>query len=496
MKNKNVRVRFAPSPTGELHIGALKTALMDYLQARKNDGVFILRIEDTDQKRLVDGAVNRFVKMLEWSGIEIDEGVTLNKDGEITEKGEFGPYTQSKRLDIYKKYVQQLLDEDKAYYCFCSPERLQEMREIQQAQKLPPKYDGKCKHLSKKEIKERIESGDDHVVRFKIPQGKTVFNDLVYGRIEVENETLDDQVIMKTDGFPTYHLAVVVDDYLMKITQIFRGAEWLPSTPKHVLLYEAFGWSDEMPEFCHMANILNKDKKKLSKREGSVSVADFRAEGYPKEAIINFIGLLGWNPKTEQEIFTMDELIDQFDTAKMNKAGGVFDLDRLAWMSKEHIKKMSIDEIYDNSINFLNKKDYFKNATDDKKSESYIKKIITVEQDRLEKFTQIGEENQFFFKDVTTDKELLKWKDNSFDQTKDALTKSKEILSNIDEDAWTRENLENILMEAAGDKRGDFLWPLRSALTGEKRSPSPFDCAWVFGKNESLDRINQAIDLL
>ncbi|XLQ19609.1 MAG: glutamate--tRNA ligase [Candidatus Moraniibacteriota bacterium] len=496
MNNKDVRVRFAPSPTGELHIGALKTALMDYLFARKNGGVFVLRIEDTDRKRLVEGAVGRFIEMLNWSGIEIDEGVTVADSGIETEIGDAGPYTQSKRKEIYKTYINQLLEEEKAYHCFCSSQRLQEMREMQQAQKLPPKYDRKCMYLSAKEVTERIELGDEYVVRFKIPEGKTTFTDAVYGKIEVENETLDDQVIMKSDGLPTYHLAVVVDDYLMKISHIFRGAEWLPSTPKHVLLYQALGWEENMPEFCHMTNILNKDKKKLSKREGSVSVADFRREGYPKEAIINFIALLGWNPKTEQEIFTMDELIEQFDIAKMNKSGGVFDLDRLAWISKEHIKKMDVDYIYDNSIDFLQEKNYFKDATDDKQSEAYLKKLITVEQDRLEKFTQIGQENQFFFTDIVTNKELLKWKDNSFEDTKEVLERAQEVLTKIDDSDWTRENLEKLLMDAAGDKRGDFLWPLRSALTGEKRSPSPFDCAWIFGKDETIKRIEIALKLL
>ena len=492
---KEIRVRFAPSPTGELHIGSLRTALTCFLFARKNDGKFIMRVEDTDRKRLVEGASFRQLRDLHWAGVDVDEGIVL-KDNTTEEIGEFGPYTQSDRKEIYAKYVEQLIDEEKAYHCFCSADRLSEMREVQQAQKIAPKYDRKCLELSKDDIEQKIQAGEKYVVRFKILEGVTKFTDLVYGDIEVENENLDDLVIMKSDGFPTYHLAVVVDDYLMKISHIFRGMEWIPSTPKHVLLYDAFGWSDEMPEFCHMANILNKNKKKLSKREGSVSVADFRAEGYPKEAIINFIALLGWNPKTEQEIFTMDELIEQFDIKKMNKAGGVFDLDRLAWMSKEHIKKMNVDDIYNEAITFLQEKDYFKNASTNKQEESYIKKIIAVEQDRLEKFTQIGEENQFFFSDMEqVDKELLRWKENADEQTKDVLQKALDVLQVVDEKDWTRSNLETILMEAAGDKRGDFLWPLRASLTGEKRSPSPFDCAWVLGKEEALTRIQNALNL-
>ncbi len=490
---KEIRVRFAPSPTGELHIGSLRTALTDFLFAKKNDGTFILRAEDTDRKRFVEGATERQLRDLAWAGITVDEGVVL-KDDKVAEVGDFGPYTQSNRKEIYAKYVQQLIDEEKAYYCFCDAQRLQEMRETQQAQKIAPKYDRKCLDLSKEEIENKIQAGEDYVVRFKIPEGKTVFTDLVYGRIEVNNSTLDDLIIMKSDGFPTYHLAVVVDDYLMKISHIFRGMEWLASTPKHVLLFEAFGWTDEMPKFCHMANILNKNKKKLSKREGSVSVADFRAEGYPKEAIINFIALLGWNPKTQQEIFTMQELIEQFDTAKMNKAGGVFDLDRLAWMSKEHIKKMSVQKIYKESLPFLQQKDYYKNALEESKTEDYITKIIAVEQDRLENFAMVGQDNQFFFKNsVELDKELLRWKDNTDEQTKTILEKAYTILNDVSEESWIRENLEKILMDAAGDKRGDFLWPLRAALTGEKRSPSPFDCAWIIGKEKTILYIKNAI---
>ena len=492
-KKKDVRVRFAPSPTGELHIGSLRTALTNYLFAKKNNGVFILRSEDTDQARLVKGSAKRQIEDMAWAGVTVDEGVKIGDNNELIESGEYGPYTQSKRLDVYQRYVQQLLDEKKAYYCFCTPERLDDMRKKQQVKKQAPKYDRHCLELSEDEVKKRIADGERHVVRFKIPEGKTVFDDLVYGHIEVENDTLDDQVIMKSDGFPTYHLAVVVDDQLMKISHVFRGAEWIASTPKHILLYHALGWEEETPVFCHMANILNKDKKKLSKREGSVSVAEFRSEGYSKEAIINFIALLGWNPKTEQEIFDMNDLIAQFDTDKMNKAGGVFDCDRLRWIAKEHMRKFSVAYIYENALPFLREKEYYKNASDAQKTMDYITKIIAVEQDRLEKFTDVGEENQFFFsQNISLDKELVRWKENSDVETLTALTKAGDVLGIIDENNWFREDLEKILMNAAGDKRGDFLWPLRAALTGEERSPSPFDCAWIIGRDESLKRIESA----
>lgn len=494
--NKEIRVRFAPSPTGELHIGGLKTALFCFLFARNKGGKTILRIEDTDRNRFVEGATERIVKSMEWAGVKIDEGVCLD-EGKIVQKGEYGPYIQSERKEIYEKYVNQLLKEGKAYHCFCSSERLSQMREEQMKKGEPPMYDRCCLNLSQSEVDEKMKNKEAFVVRFKIPEGNTIFHDMVYGKIGVQNKTIDDQVIMKSDGFPTYHLAVVVDDYLMKISHVFRGAEWIASTPKHILLYEALGWKEEMPEFAHMPNILNKDRKKLSKREGSVSVMDFKNEGYPAAALINFVALLGWNPKTQQEIFSMEELVEQFSTEKMHRAGGVFDLDRLDWISAQHIKKMDIDELYNQAIPFLEEKDFFKNSSEERKAEEFVKKVLTVERDRLEKFTQVGEQNQFFFEaEISTTLDEMRWKDSSDEDTKKNLQKALEVLSEIDEKKWELKNIESILLNAAGDKRGDLLFPLRSALTGEKRSPSPFEVAWVLGKNESLKRIQNAIEMI
>lgn len=495
--NKEIRVRFAPSPTGELHIGGLKTALFCFLFARKNKGKMILRIEDTDRNRLVSGAIERIVQSMNWAGIEIDEGVDLDESGEIVQKGDLGPYIQSERKEIYEKYVNQLLKEGKAYRCFCSPERLSQMREEQMKKGEAPMYDRCCLNLSQSEVDEKLKNKEASVVRFKVPEGNTIFHDLVFGKIGVQNRTLDDQVIMKSDGFPTYHLAVVVDDYLMKISHVFRGAEWIASTPKHILLYEALGWKEEMPEFAHMPNILNKNRKKLSKREGSVSVIDFKNEGYPAQALINFIALLGWNPKTEQEIFSMEELIDQFSTEKMHRAGGVFDLDRLAWISSQHIKKMNAEELYERTLPFLEEKKFFQNASDDRKTEEFVKKLLEVEKERMEKFTQVGEQNQFFFvDDVEVGADDMRWKDSTDSDTKENLKKAQQILEGIGESDWNLENIEKNLLEAAGEKRGDLLFPLRAALTGEKRSPSPFQVSWVLGKDESLKRIQKAIDIL
>lgn len=491
---KEIRTRFAPSPTGELHIGGLRTALNNYFLSKKNNGKFILRIEDTDQKRLIKGSKKRLIQSLRWSGLIIDEGVSLDDKNNLIETGDYGPYIQSKRLTIYKKYIQQLLDENKAYYCFCSSERLDKLRKSQQQAKQPSKYDRHCLDLSKEEIHQKIDAGEKYVVRFKVPKGITTFKDEVFGKISVKNETIDDQIIMKSDGFPTYHLAVVVDDYLMKISHVFRGAEWLPSTPKHILLYQALGWERKMPKFVHMANILNANKKKLSKREGSVSVEDFRKQGYPAEAIVNFIALLGWNPKTEQEIFSMQKLIDQFDISKMNRAGGVFDLKRLNWISMQHIKKMSINELYEKALPFLKEKDFYKIASTDYKNKSYIKKVLFVEKGRLEKFTQVGEENKFFFtSNIKINIENICWKNSSNTETRNSLLQSKKVLENIAKDDWVVKNIEEKLLKEADDKRGNLLFPLRAVLTGEKKSPSPFEVAWVLGRKESIKRIQSAI---
>jgi nondiscriminating glutamyl-tRNA synthetase len=505
---RKVRVRFAPSPTGYLHIGGLKTALFDYIIAKKYGGDFILRIEDTDQKRFVSGSVEGLIKALEWAGMEYDEGAYIkseirNPKSEmidsknypgIVEVGEYGPYIQSERLDLYKKYADQLVKDGKAYYCFCEPERLERLKKEQAENKQAPMYDRYClRNTNPEEVNKNLKNNCPYTIRLKIPEGKTEFTDLVWGKITVDNSTLDDQVLIKSDGYPTYHLAVVVDDYLMKISHIIRGAEWLPSTPKHIILYQALGWEKEMPIFAHMPNMLNKDRKKLSKRRDSVSVEEFRQMGYPAEAILNYILLLGWNPKTQQEIFTLPEMLEHFDFAKINKAGGIFDIERLNWISAQHIKKMSVDELYKRSKEFLDQKEFHKNASPNMQSEEYIKKILSVEQDRLAKFTQVGESNQFFFRHIQAEKELLRWKNMNDEDLQKSLEKSMEVLKNISEKEWTRELLEKKLLEAAGDKRGDLLWPLRAALTGEKKSPSPFECAWVLGQDESLKRLKAAI---
>lgn len=474
---KTIRTRIAPSPTGMMHIGTLRTMLYSYYFAKKNNGEILLRIEDTDQSRKVDGAVESLEKMIAWAGISYDGKMTF----------------QSNRLDLYKEHVKTLLDNRTAYHCFCTPERLDAMRKEQQIAKKPPMYDRTCCALSEDDVQKRIDAGEKYVIRMKVPRGEDVFfDDVVRGKVSFSTNTIDDQVLMKSDGFPTYHLANVVDDHDMGITHVIRGEEWLSSTPKHILLYRAFGW--DAPRFAHLPLLLNADRSKLSKRQGDVCVEDYIEKGYLRDALINFVALLGWNPGkgSTEEIFSMKELIEQFDLAKVHKAGAVVDPKKLNWMNAQYIKRMSIDDLYKCTLSFLEKKEYYDPT---KHSEVFIRKLLTVEQERLETLDGIGEENLFFFQNISVEKELLRWKENSDEETIAVLTKARTHLEGVSEKEWTRENLEKLLMDAAGEKRGDFLWPLRAALTGEKRSPSPFDCAWVLGKEETLKRVTHAIEL-
>ncbi len=322
----NARVRFAPSPTGYLHLGGLRTALFNYLFARKSNGKIILRIEDTDRKRFVEGAMENLIETLQWAGLKFDEGPEIG--------GDLGPYVQSDRFDIYKQHVQILLDNGVAYHCFCTPERLTKMRE--ESKDGSTRYDRKCLSLTKEEISEKLSNKIPHVVRLKMPHRVIRFNDMIRGDVEFSGELIDDQVILKSDGFPTYHLANVVDDHQMEITHVIRGEEWLSSVPKHIALYEGFGWKH--PIFAHLPLILNSDKSKLSKRQGDVSVEDYMKKGFLSEAIVNYLALLGWNPGNDQEIFSMDQLCEEFQIEKVSKSGSVFDVEKLSWMNREYIR--------------------------------------------------------------------------------------------------------------------------------------------------------------
>lgn len=510
----NVRVRFAPSPTGILHVGSLRTALYSYLFAKKEGGTFVLRIEDTDQKRFVPGSVESLIQVLQNMGVQYTEGPfeksklaisnTPSRDSVvypgITEVGEYGPYIQSERLELYKKYADILVEQKKAYRCFCTAERLDTMRAELAEKKQAPKYDRHCLNLSEVEKEKNMKEKLPYVIRFLIPENHEItFTDLVRGDVKFHTKDIDDPVIMKSDGFPTYHLAVVVDDHLMEITHALRSEEWLPSTPKHILLYEAFGW--EIPHIGHLSVILGKDgKKKLSKRDGGVSVDYFLSQGYLKEALINFIALLGWNPGqgNTQEIFSLEELEQTFSLSGLHKAGAVFDLKKLDWMNASYIKKLSIDELYDRVVDFgLFESEFFATVPAEKKTEAYLKKVLAVEHDRLIRLADVAIQNPFFFTDISYDAKLLHWKDNDASMTRASLEQAVTLLLQFDQATWESLPLiEEKLLETAGEKRGDFLSPLRVALSGAERSPSPAQITWVLGKDEAIIRLNKAIEKL
>lgn len=498
--HSKIRVRFAPSPTGYLHVGSLRTALYNYLFAKKQGGTYLLRIEDTDQSRLVIGAKESLVRSLDTMGVNASEGVVL-KEGSVAEIGEYGPYEQSKRLPIYREYVEKLLDSGHAYYCFCTADRLDAVRKEMIANKLPPRYDKHCVNLPKEEVTALLQKNTPHVIRLNVTPGEDIsFVDLVRGPVTINSKEVDDQVLLKTDGFPTYHLAVVVDDHLMGITHILRSEEWLPSTPKHILLFRAFGW--EIPEIGHVSFILGPGgKKKLSKRDGGASVEEYLKDGYLPEALLNFLALLGWNPGSgsTQEIFSLEELEETFDLKGLHKAGAAFDRKKLDWMNGEYIKKLSLDKLFQRLVEgeFFDR-DFIKSAPEVMQAESYLYKVLTVEQERLVTLGEFGKENPFLFVDeLSYDPKLLAWKENTVSETKSALEKAVEVLENAPASLWeSREALQGYLLEAAGEKRGDFLWPLRVALTGAQKSPSPADVAWVLGKEITLERLRKAISTL
>ncbi|MFH1188458.1 MAG: glutamate--tRNA ligase [bacterium] len=481
---KKIRVRFAPSPTGSMHIGNLRTALYAYCVAKQNQGDFIVRIEDTDQSRFIDGAVDKVFETLKWAGLNNDEGVMMNENGVVSEKGEYSPYFQSKRLDIYKQYVTLLLEKGVAYPCFCSKERLDNIRKEQQLAKKSPKYDKCCLALSKAEAEQRIDTGEEHVIRLNIPSDKIItFTDAVYGKISVPGHSLDDQVLIKSDGFPTYHFAVVVDDHLMEISHVIRGEDWIPSAPKHVLLYEYFGW--EMPTFVHLPNILGDNKKKLSKRQGDVSVEDFIDKGYLPEAVINFIAFLGWHPKEDKDVMSITEIISEFDVSRIQKAGAKFDREKLDWLNGYYIKQLSIADFMTHAHAFL--------PNDWKLNEAMILSV----QPRIKTFSELKELVSFYFDIPDYDVSLLQWKDMNIITVRENLIEMHSFIDNLPEEAlFTTDELLKIVLgylDASGKNRGEVLWPLRVALSGQKQSPSPFEIMAAIGKEKSLERIDSAM---
>ncbi len=474
----NIRLRFAPSPTGFLHIGNLRSALLGYLLAKSWGGKFILRIEDTDQKREVEGAVEKLLAILSWAGISFDEGPHLG--------GPCAPYTQTERLPLYQKHIQELLDKGAAYHCFCSAERLEKMRQEQTEKKLPPRYDRTCRDLSPEEVKAKIAAGEKYVIRQKMPlTGDVTVYDELRGEIKFPASDLEDHVLIKSDGIPTYQFAAIVDDHLMEISHVTRGDEWLPSYPKNILLYQAFGWTP--PKYIHLPLILNKTGGKLSKRQGDVFVEDYRQKGYLPEAIINFSALLGWHSKDDQEIYTLAELEKVFDIKGLGASPAVFDLDKLDFYNGYYIRQKSVADLSQLCRPYL----------DAKVNDDQLDKAVTISQDRLKKLSDIKELTDFLFSDqLEYDSQLLIWKALSLDEVKNNLKEIEGLLASISAEFWTREMLEKTILEwiKANDKKvGDYLWPLRVSLTGLKNSPGPFEVAWALGKEQTQERIKLAL---
>lgn len=485
MENKTVRTRFAPSPTGYMHVGNLRTALYAYLQAKKYDGVFILRIEDTDQSRKVDDSVDVIYNTLKQTSLLWDEGPDVG--------GPVGPYVQSERMGMYGEYAETLIEKGVAYRCFCEKERLDEVKKIQTASNMPPKYDGHCSHLTAEEIDANLKEGKPFVVRQKIPQeGTTTFDDMVFGKITVENSTLDDQILIKRDGMPTYNFANVIDDHTMNISHVIRGNEYLSSTPKYNLLYEAFGW--EVPKYIHCSPVMKNSTEKLSKRNGDASYQDLVEKGYLTEAIINYIALLGWAPKGEEEIFTLEELVKEFDISGISKSPAIFDVQKLNHINGEYIRRLSLEKFHEMALPWIRKTV--------KREDVDTKLIAQVLHSRTEVLSDIPEQLDFIDELPEYDIEMYnhkKMKTNK-ETSIDALTALLPVLESIDEKDFTVDTIHEKVFELIKEKEvknGVVLWPLRVATSGKQFTPGGgIEMCAIVGKDESIKRIKIGMEKL
>lgn len=478
-----VRTRFAPSPTGYMHIGNLRTALYEYLIAKHEGGDFILRIEDTDQERFVEGSIDVVLQSLEQSGLTYDEGPDKDKG--------YGPYIQSQRRDIYKKYAEELVSKGEAYYCFCDKERLDTLREHADALKRPFKYDKHCLHLSREEIADKLAQGVPHVIRQNNPtEGETTFEDVIYGKITVDNQELEDMVLLKSDGLPTYNFANVVDDHLMDISHVVRGSEYLSSAPKYNRLYEAFGW--DIPIYVHCPPIMKDSQHKLSKRSGDASFQDLLDKGYLSEAIVNYISLLGWNPGTNDEIFSLEDLIQVFDYHKINKSPAIFDNAKLRWMNQQYLKNMDAAKFHETALPWISQ------VTEGTSLDTA--KIADVLHERTEVLSEIPEQIAFF-------KELPEYDTAMYVHKKmkttpqialTSLERALPVLENLSD--WSYQPIHDSLMGLAAEmeiKNGQMLWPVRTALSGMQYTPGgAFEIADILGKEESVHRLKLGIEML
>ncbi len=507
-KKHEVRTRYAPSPTGPLHLGGARTALFNYLLAKQNQGTFILRIEDTDKERSKKEWETDIIKSLTWLGVVWDEGPTTENEKEI---GEYGPYHQSKRKKIYEKYLNKLYNEGFLYWCFCEKEELEAQKQEQLSRGEAPRYRGKCHSLKKEEIEKLQKEGKRGVLRFKTPAKIIQIKDLIREKIDFDTSLLGDFVVARDFSTPLYNLAVVIDDFEMKITHVVRGEDHISNTPKQMLLQEALGFPH--PKYAHIPLILNKDRSKLSKRQGGLTIKEFREDGYLPEALVNFMVLLGWNPGTDQEMFLLEDLIKNFSLEKIQKAGAILNIERLNFVNGYYIRNLSIGELVERCVPFLIKAGLIQKVTSDdeivlkykiKETEelidiNYLKKVVALFQERIKKLSEIGELSDFLFKDeINYNKELLLWKDYSKDHIKNGLKKAFDVLSSLSEERWNLENIKTDLLNEAEklENRGVLLWPTRVALSGKEASPPPFEIAEVLGKEKTLKRLEKAINLV
>lgn len=472
-----IRTRFAPSPTGYMHVGNLRTAIFEYLIAKHDNGDFILRIEDTDQTRKVDGAIDFIYNTLKLCNINIDEGPNNT--------GEYGPYIQSERLPLYKKYAEELVKMGKAYYCFCTEDRLEKLRKEAEENKVAFLYDGHCKKLTEDEIQEKINNGEKYVIRQLMPkEGISVYNDLVYGEIKVENKLLEDQILLKSDGYPTYNFANVIDDHLMGITHVIRGNEYIMSTPKYNLLYDAFGW--ERPTYIHVSMVLGEDGQKLSKRNGDASFMDLYNDGYIPEAVVNYLVMLGWSPETNDEIFSMDELIKVFDPKRISKSPSVFDIKKLNWINAHYIKKLDIDELLKITVPHLEKSYDLSN-----KNEEWIKTLVSIYQDHISYGKEIVEVTDLFFNnEKELDEECMEFM--SSEGIDNTIKVFADEINSITE--WSKENINNAIMntkDKAGVKGKMLYMPIRIKVSYQMHGPELPDTIYLLGKETVLERLQK-----
>ena len=498
--NKKVRVRIAPSPTGDPHVGTAYIGLFNYAFAKHNGGDFILRIEDTDRTRFSGDSEQQIFDAMKWLGLNYDEGPDVG--------GEAGPYRQSERFSIYKDYAEQLVEKGEAYYCFCTAERLQKLRERQAAMKQAPGYDGHCRNLSKEEVEAKLAAGEPYVIRLKMPyEGETVVNDGLRGEIRFENSKIDDQVLLKSDGFPTYHLANIVDDHLMGITHVIRAEEWISSTPKHIQLYKAFGWDE--PKWYHMPLLRNADKTKISKRKNPVSLNYYKEEGYLKEGLLNFLALMGWSFGENKEIFTIDEMIQNFSFDKISLGGPVFDLVKLGWVNNHHMRLKDLDELTKLAIPYFAQAGYYENENLSDEEFSKLKRIVEITREGSQTLKELPVNASIYFEDEfelpVIEEGMNKKERKSIEKLTSSLeteTGKKSIQMFIEKINKLNEKISedeakqilHELQDEIGEGPAAVLMPLRAVITGKARGADLYTVIAVIGKERTLARINNILN--